>query len=1117
MTERRLLVIGSQSRRLNHLSFLPEVAVRLHALLREPGPGGCIGVSLGGHPPGLLLDPTVKEAKDAIRVAIHDAAQAAATLILVYIGHGEFPDEMTRDFYLMPTDADEFTYEGAIHFAEFLKNCLTPIQDRVNLVVLLDTCHAGVGAWTSIERLATTKRGNLSFELLTATDDRGTANALLAQGLIELLERGDPEAAERFHCRHVHTRLGQWHRPGQHIVLNADDDRFYLGRNIAHDPGDVFWNDSPGRAQILKQTEYFQPTSDLATLVEASRSHPLVVLTGQAGSGKSTLASSLVRPELTGGSVPAGFVHAVAILGQTTNQRSLADDLERQLHRSIPGFAEAIVEFGRAVPLTVREKLDFLRKKVLGPLEHLVGQPEVRIVLDGFNQLPDSTRATVGQVLGQRLNHIRLIITTQPDTPDCPPGHLLLLGRTSGEALDHYMEARRVSNDARVAILARAENHWLIARLLVDAVLADPEMDLSHLPNTLNDAYARLLDQAGAADAWSDRFRPLLSALAVAGSGPILPLRLLAHASATLGGLADEVAIREVLARLRGLVIRRDPNTPNEHVGLFHPTLIEYLVDPSGDFVVDTQATHGAMVRAIEALAPSVQHHRDDPLHSYAFFHEADHLWATHDDGDLVLKCLTKRESNDPRENLARCRQWPDQFLGRYSANHPSVLICKGQVASYTGATGDVEEALRLSSALMPDYELMLGCDHPCTLTLRNNIAAWIGEHGNAAEALRLFSALLPDQERVLGPDHPDVLDMRNNIAGWTGEHGNVVEALRLFSALLPDQERVLGRDDPRTLTTRHNVALWTGKAGNFGEALRLSVALLPDRERVLGHEHPSTLRTRNNIAAFTGQVGDVGNALRLHSALLPDQERVLGRDHPHTLMTRSNIANFTGQAGDASEALRLCSALLPDQERVLGQNHPHVLLTRNNIAIWIGRAGNPAEELRLLSALLPDQERVLGDSHPNTFLTRQSIANLIGDQGDATEALRLSFALLPDQERVLGHNHPDTLITRYNIARWTGRTGNKSEEWRLFSTLLKDQESVLGRNHPHTLNTFGFIAALTIMKGDWPEGCCQLREGLRRSTQRFGPNHPSTREFQKMILFFGFGEANSPVTIEPR
>jgi hypothetical protein len=59
------------------------------------------------------------------------------------------------------------------------------------------------------------------------------------------------------------------------------------------------------------------------------------------------------------------------------------------------------------------------------------------------------------------------------------------------------------------------------------------------------------------------------------------------------------------------------------------------------------------------------------------------------------------------------------------------------------------------------------GPDHPDTLTTYGNLARWTGETGDAARALELFQALLLDQERVLGPDHLDTLTTRDQIAYW--------------------------------------------------------------------------------------------------------------------------------------------------------------------------------------------------------------------------------------------------------------------------------------------------------------------------------------------------------------
>ena len=77
MGERRILVIGSQCEALNRLSFLPDTAQELYSVMTDPGRGACVAAIEGA---GLLLDPTVQEAKSAIVTAYKRAAKDEATL-----------------------------------------------------------------------------------------------------------------------------------------------------------------------------------------------------------------------------------------------------------------------------------------------------------------------------------------------------------------------------------------------------------------------------------------------------------------------------------------------------------------------------------------------------------------------------------------------------------------------------------------------------------------------------------------------------------------------------------------------------------------------------------------------------------------------------------------------------------------------------------------------------------------------------------------------------------------------------------------------------------------------------------------------------------------------------
>lgn len=381
-------------------------------------------------------------------------------------------------------------------------------------------------------------------------------------------------------------------------------------------------------------------------------------------------------------------------------------------------------------------------------------------------------------------------------------------------------------------------------------------------------------------------------------------------------------------------------------------------------------------------------------------------------------------------------------------------ILLSRSIGYFEGLRGNHREALSIATRDMSIFERVLGSDHPDTLANRANIAAWTAAVGQPNEAIRLDRELLLDWERALGAQHPGALKIRSNIAAWTAAIGKVDEALHLELALLPDFVRVLGPDDVETLITRRNIAAFTGKTGHPDEALRLFRELLKDQERILGHYHVHTLTTRSNIAGYTGETGDASEALRMFEDLLRDEERVMGLKHPYTLTVRRELADWTGKTGDASGALRLLGDLLSDQERFLGRNSLDALRTRVNIGYWTGKTGDANCALRLLGDLLLDQKRILGHDAPGTLDTRANIAYWTEETGDASGALQMLKELLPDEERVLGCNSPRTLTTRRNIGALMFRTGAADEALRLLRELLVDEEQLLGSDHQVTQQT---------------------------------------------------------------
>jgi hypothetical protein len=88
-------------------------------------------------------------------------------------------------------------------------------------------------------------------------------------------------------------------------------------------------------------------------------------------------------------------------------------------------------------------------------------------------------------------------------------------------------------------------------------------------------SHEELLSRCGAAN--DDATQRVLAVLAAAGAGPLLPLSLLCAASRALGGPATPAGVRDHLVRLRGLAVRSGAGTEQEHAGLFHDTLADYV------------------------------------------------------------------------------------------------------------------------------------------------------------------------------------------------------------------------------------------------------------------------------------------------------------------------------------------------------------------------------------------------------------------------------------------------------------------------------------------------------------------------------------------------------------
>ncbi|HMR03139.1 MAG TPA: tetratricopeptide repeat protein [Candidatus Competibacter phosphatis] len=1032
--ERRVLVIGSQCRELNPLSFLPAAAEDLYQVLTTPDLGSCVPALPDGV--GLLLDPSVAEAKAALRTAFTRTSEDGATLLLAYIGHGE---SVYDDFYLLPVDASATPdSDSGLHLVQLIRELYGRHSFVDGLVVLLDACYAGVAAAGAAARWVGKLGADSRFVVLTATADRTAADGCFSRALTQLIREGIASSpGEYLAWEEVRVALSGCCPLQNPQLPRNNDEGLFLARNAVWPARRWSAAGTVVASEIERLTAWFQPTPPLEAVAAASQTCRGVRVVGDAGVGKSALAAALIRWEVTEDRAPKRFAQAIVFLTPVTSSTELAAQFAAQLSRSLPDFTAAQARFQRDTPESEWKGLDALQREVQGPLRLVGMDSPLRLVFDGLDQLAVGTESAVYAALDAlvsdpALKGVRVVATSRPDTPSPDGFKEVFIGAVADEFITRYLAQRGLPPGHINQVVERTRGNWLIARLLGDLLVANPTANPGTLPSDLIGLYERNLKQVGAAERgrWLHEFRPILGVLAAAGVGSMLPLPLLCAASGKLNGPSRQARVRDTLFYLRGLVIRSAPGTAGEHVGVFHQTLVEYLLNPAHVFGSDPEDAHIALADAIAELAPRAEHDWKSPLHAYARDREAEHLWAA-GRHDQIIECLEKCAFPIPADNLRRWQSWAERLRPVYGPDHPHTLTTRANIATWTGETGDAATALRLLQELLPVRQRVLGTDHPDTLRTRHGIASWIGATGEIATALRLLQELLPVRQRVLGFDHPDTLITCADIASWTGRIGDAATALRLLQELLPVRQRVLGHDHPAILITRHNIAAWTRLTGDAATALHLFQELLPARQQVLGPDHPSTLITRSQIASCTGETGDIATALRLFQELLTDRLRVCGPDHPRTLDTRSNIAQWTGEAGDATTALSLFEALLPDWLRIRGPDYPRTLETRSNIAQWTGEAGDAATALRLFQELLPDSQRVSGPDHPDTLEIRSNIARWTWETGDAATALQQAEEVLADMERVLGPDHPRTVTVRDRLRGWRkslGQSGDSSQ-----------------------------------------------------------------------------------------
>ncbi|SMD25176.1 AAA family ATPase [Kibdelosporangium aridum] len=420
---RRALVVGSQCDTLPGLSFLPGIAHDLHAVLADPAIGACDHAEL-------LIDPTVAQLDSAIDRAVQMASEAEETLILAVVGHGEYVSE---DFYVMARDsACPANSARAYLLGQRIKEAVREYSMLDGLVVLIDTCHAGLGAAQAAEHwVRVIGSAGRRFEVLTATDDRTAADGCFTRALTAILRKGQPRSSSHLRCADL-KRLIADHCPkqtAQHLAFDSNravpysDEALWLARNSVRSAMDDLTD-----AIITDLTRSCVLTRPVRHLARAVASEDrLVTISGPAGSGKSTALAYLAK------ALGRRFVNAVVFPAERDSPDDIAVKIARQL--GSPSH-------------TLPELLQWMSTRSTG---------RITVVMDAA----PANEHVVEQLLSLRDVPVQVVTVGSHGTTvrTCLP--------TRAE-LTSYFTRRAVHESDVPDLVDRSAGSWLVARALAD-------------------------------------------------------------------------------------------------------------------------------------------------------------------------------------------------------------------------------------------------------------------------------------------------------------------------------------------------------------------------------------------------------------------------------------------------------------------------------------------------------------------------------------------------------------------------------------------------------------------------------------------------------------------------
>ena len=474
--------------------------------------------------------------------------------------------------------------------------------------------------------------------------------------------------------------------------------------------------------------------------------------------------------------------------------------------------------------------------------------------------------------------------------------------------------------------------------------------------------------------------------------------------------------------------------------------------------------------------------------------------------------CLKLGRTGLAKENCLKALQLYTEVQGKDSRG---VLLATCNLAAAENASGNVEEALRLSRYVWTTRQALLGEDHPDTNIACNNYSNNLCGANRFDEALPLLENSLRIRRKLSGWEDPSALTVQSNFADALLSVGRYKEAIDLARRTFETRQRSLGTAHPDTLLSMQIYANALRKDYRYEGAKPLLVECFKRRSEAFGLYHESTLTAMTDLSTCCIESYQYKLGKHLATRVLKLTKIVCPEDHPATLRSEVFHAVMLRDLGyyeEAANALKRFFRLarraspplvelevfslqakvalsstyrldgkyesaLEAVEEVIAACEPHridhdskkevLLAGLEQRSLALEELGQHQEMLDLMKRVVEERVTWFGSKgrawlHAQCVLARAHVS-----LGDLEAAHHLIRPVLEVCMAELGTSHKITATAMSVQARCYSELGRYTEAASLQLEAIEIRRTLLGSRHVLTLTLRHHYARMLFMAGD--------------------------------------------------